>query len=72
MNSFVIDVDMSMNPEVIDEAVAKEVKGVECFCCQRSNVPLLLHEEDNVLICDNCLDDMKYSYYDYDFNGVEN
>lgn len=72
MNNFVVDVDMSMNPEVVNEAIAKQVKGTECFCCQRSNVPLLLHEEDNVLICENCLDELQYSCYDSEYSEVGN
>lgn len=72
MNNFVVDVDMSMNPEVVNEAIAKQVKGTECFCCKRSNAPLLLHEEDNVLICENCLYELQYSYYDSEYSEAGN
>lgn len=67
MNSFVIDVDMATIPMFMDEQMVKEMKGAECECCFRSNVPLYLYGEDTV--CENCLESIQYTDY---CNEVEN
>lgn len=63
MDNFVVDVDMGVDIDSFNETVAKEVKGVECWYCQRSNIPLFL-DEDGDPMCEDCFDNVNYSYFD--------